>query len=90
MAYFPTSGSVIASDGVIAHSANARLTQLYLVADVDAAASAQITMGTPAASVIALLRAASGRMSPVITLMPPTCLAVAGLDSGDVIALIRK
>ena len=90
MSYFATSGSVFAADGVIAHSGSNRFVQLYIAADVDVPASATITMGTPAASVIALLRAGSGQQSPVITLMPSTCLTIAGLEDGDVVALIRK
>jgi hypothetical protein len=88
MAFFPTSGSVFGSDGVIAESVG-RYTQLYIVADAGGAASANIQTGSIAASTIAILRAPAGGMSPVITLISSTCLSVDSLGSGDVVALIK-
>ena len=86
--YFPTSGSVYASDGSIGPSLN-KWTQLYLVADAGAAASANIQMGLIAASTVAILRAPTAGMSPVITFVPTGCLSINGLEDGDVIALIK-
>lgn len=87
----PNSGSVYAADGVIPHSACKRLVWLALIADEDAAAYCDITDGSPAASTIMSIRSASGRMSPVIgPIVAATCLTIANLADGDVIALIRK
>lgn len=85
----PNSGSVFGSDGAIDASAD-KPTWLFLIADVDAAASANINHGSPAASTVMTLRSASGRQSPTVgPIVSSTCLIVDGLDSGDVIALVK-
>lgn len=89
MAFFATSGSVYGADGVIENTTKT-FTQLYIVADAAGAASANIQTGVIAASTIAMLRAPAGGQSSVITLISSTCLSIAGLGSGDVVALTRK
>jgi hypothetical protein len=85
----PNSGSVYASDATITMSAN-RPTWLYLIADVDAAATANIQHGSPAASVMLTLRSASGRQSPPVgPIVVSTCLIIDSLANGDVIALVK-
>lgn len=86
--YFPTSGSVYASDASIGPSLN-KWTQIYLVADQGVTASANIQMGVITASTMFLLKAASGLQSPTITFIPTGCLSINGLSNGDVIALVK-
>jgi hypothetical protein len=85
----PTSGSIIASDGNIDASVM-KYTELYLVADEGVAASANITHGLVAASTVMLLRAPTAGMSQVVSFFPSGCLAVDGLENGDIIALVRE
>ena len=85
----PTSGSVIAADGNIDESVM-KYTELFLVADEGVAASANITHGLIAASTVMLLRAPVAGMSQIVSFFPSGCLAVDGLEDGDVIALIRE
>ena len=87
--YVPTSGSVYGSDASIPGSVK-RYTELFLVADAGAAASANIQHGLIAASTIALLRAPDSGMSPGISFLPSGCLSIDGLEDGDVVALIKE
>jgi hypothetical protein len=87
--WVPNSGSKISSDGSIDASASGKLTFLFLISDPGAVASADIKHGSPAASLLMTLRSASGQQSPTISVVTSTCLIVDGLDSGDVIALVR-
>ncbi len=86
--FLPSSGSVYAADGVIAHSVG-RFTQLYIVADESAAASANINTGTPAASTLMKLHASACTQSPMVSFLASTCLVIDGLSGGDVIALFK-
>lgn len=87
----PNSGSVYAANSVIPLSASGKLTWLFLISDVNKAASCNITFGEISPSVLMTLRSASGRQSPTVGPIATTsgCLVIADLDSGDVIALIR-
>lgn len=86
--YFPTSGSVYASDASIGPSLD-KWTQVYLIADEGKTASANIQMGVIAASTMFMLKAASGLQSPAITMIPTGCLSINGLENGDIIALVK-
>ena len=85
----PTSGSVYAADGNIGPSAK-KFTQLFLVADSGAAASALIQHGLVAASTVAMLRAPEAGMSPIMSFFPSGCLSISGLEDGDITALIQE
>ncbi len=86
--FFPTSGSIFASDGDIDESLN-KFTQVYLVADQGKTASANIQAGVVAASTMFMLKAASGLQSPMVAIVPTGCLSIDGLENGDIIALVK-
>ena len=86
--FLPSCASVYGADASIGNSVN-RFTQLYIVADESAAASANIQTGAIAASTIMILRTSACTQGPTISFLASTCLSISGLSNGDVIALFK-